>query len=151
TGILDVLGAMGAEVRAAATPALGTARAGRRGPSPATPGDAHSEGEPLADLTVRPGRLRGTTIAGPLVPRAIDELPVLAVAAAVADGVTELRDAAELRVKESDRVRAVAVELTKMGVAIEERPDGLRVVGSAGRPLRGARVASWGDHRLAMA
>jgi 3-phosphoshikimate 1-carboxyvinyltransferase len=76
---------------------------------------------------------------------------VLAVAAAVADGVTELRDAAELRVKESDRLRAVAVELTKMGATIEERPDGLRVVGSAGRPLRGARVASWGDHRLAMA
>jgi 3-phosphoshikimate 1-carboxyvinyltransferase len=130
TGVLDVLAAMGAEVRADATPA---------------------EGEPLADLTVRPGRLRGTTIAGPLVPRTIDELPVLAVAAAVADGVTELRDAAELRVKESDRLRAVAVELTKMGAAIEERPDGLRVVGSGGRPLRGARVASWGDHRLAMA
>jgi 3-phosphoshikimate 1-carboxyvinyltransferase len=130
TGVLDVLAAMGTDVGAAAAP---------------------GEGEPLSDLTVRPSRLHGTTIAGGLVPRAIDELPVLAVAAACAEGVTELRDAAELRVKESDRIRAVAVELGKMGAAVEERPDGFRVTGSNGRPLRGARVASWGDHRLAMA
>jgi 3-phosphoshikimate 1-carboxyvinyltransferase len=132
TGVLDVLAAMDADLRVAAAADEG-------------------EGEPLSDLTVRPSHLRGTTIAGAVVPRAIDELPVLAVAAACAEGVSELRDAAELRVKESDRIRAVAVELGKMGAAIEERPDGLRITGSGGRPLRGARVASWGDHRLAMA
>jgi 3-phosphoshikimate 1-carboxyvinyltransferase len=88
------------------------------------------------------------------VPRAIDEMPILAVAAACADGPTLVRDAAELRVKESDRIRALASELAKMGVAIEERADGFRVAGrrpGAGAPFRGARVSSWGDHRLAMA
>jgi 3-phosphoshikimate 1-carboxyvinyltransferase len=130
TGVLDVLGAMGTDLTVAAEP---------------------EAGEPIADLTVRPGRLGGTVVGGHLVPRAIDELPVLAVAAACAAGVTEVRDAAELRVKESDRIHALASELGKMGVAIEERPDGFRVTGSGGRPLRAARVASWGDHRLAMA
>jgi 3-phosphoshikimate 1-carboxyvinyltransferase len=130
TGVLDVLRAMGAEAAVAGE---------------------EEAGEPLADLTVGATRLAGTAIGGSLVPRAIDELPVLAVAAARATGVTELRDAAELRVKESDRIRALATELGKMGVAIEERSDGFRITGSAGRPLRGARVSSWGDHRLAMA
>jgi 3-phosphoshikimate 1-carboxyvinyltransferase len=76
------------------------------------------------------------------------------VAAACAEGPTLVRDAAELRVKESDRIRSLASELAKMGVAIEERPDGFRVPGRqarAGTPFRGARVSSWGDHRLAMA
>ncbi len=130
TGVLDVLGAMGAAVAIAPRP---------------------GDGEPVADLGVSPGRLRATAIGGALVPRAIDELPVLAVAAACADGVTELTDAAELRVKESDRIRALAVELAKLGARIEERPDGLRITGSGGRPLRGGQVSSWGDHRLAMA
>ena len=88
------------------------------------------------------------------MPRAIDEMPILAVAAACAEGPTVVRDAAELRVKESDRIRALASELAKMGVAIEERPDGFRVAGrpaGAAAPFRGARVSSWGDHRLAMA
>ncbi len=130
TGILDVLRAMGADLRV---------------------GKAAADDEPRGDVTVRPGRLGGTAIGGALVPRAIDELPVLAVAAACADGVTELTDATELRVKESDRIRALATELAKLGARIEERPDGFRITGTAGRPLRGARVSSWGDHRLAMA
>jgi 3-phosphoshikimate 1-carboxyvinyltransferase len=130
TGVLDVLAAMGADLREH---------------------DRADADEPVAALSVRAGRLAGTTIAGRLVPRTIDELPVLAVAAARAEGVTELRDAAELRVKESDRIHALATELGKMGVEIAERPDGFRVVGGGGRPLRGARVSSWGDHRLAMA
>jgi 3-phosphoshikimate 1-carboxyvinyltransferase len=112
------------------------------------------DGEPLADLVVGSSRLRGTEVGGELVPRAIDEMPILAVAAACAEGPTLVRDAAELRVKESDRIRALVSELTKMGVAIEERPDGFRVAGRAARaeaPFRGARVSSWGDHRLAMA
>jgi len=133
TGALDVLEAMGARVGIAAREA---------------------DGEPMADLTVGPGHLRGTEVGGALVPRAIDEMPILAVAAACAEGPTVVRDAAELRVKESDRIRALASELTKMGVGIEERPDGFRVAGrppGAGTPFRGARVSSWGDHRLAMA
>lgn len=130
TGILDVLGAMGAAVEVTVT---------------------QGEGEPLADVTIRPASLRGVEIAGALVPRTIDELPIVAVAAARADGVTEVRDAAELRVKESDRIRTLATEFARLGVAIEERADGFRIVGRGHRPFRAARVRSWGDHRLAMA
>jgi len=85
----------------------------------------------------------------------IDEIPILAVAAACADGATVVREAAELRVKESDRIGALATELGKMGVHIEEQPDGFRIEGArrhgGGPAFRGARVSSWGDHRLAMA
>jgi 3-phosphoshikimate 1-carboxyvinyltransferase len=133
TGALDVLEAMGARIDVAAR---------------------ESDGEPTADLTVGAGRLRGTDVGGALVPRAIDEMPILAVAAACAEGPTVVRDASELRVKESDRIRALVSELSKMGVAIEERPDGFHVPGRAGRggaPFHAARVSSWGDHRLAMA
>lgn len=132
TGVLDILSAMGANLEIV------------RGPE--------TDGEPIADVTVTAGELRGCVVSGDLVPRAIDELPVIAVAAATADGVTEVRDAAELRVKESDRIRAMTTELRKLGVAIEERPDGFRIIGRPGtRPFRGATVTSWGDHRLAMA
>jgi 3-phosphoshikimate 1-carboxyvinyltransferase len=111
--------------------------------------EAADEGEPMATLTAGPARLRGTTVAGPLVPRLIDEVPVLAVAAAVATGLTEIRDAAELRVKESDRIAAIARELGRLGARVEERPDGMRIHGGA--RLVGARVDSGGDHRMAMA
>ena len=93
-------------------------------------------------------------IDGDLIVRALDELPALAVAAACADGVTEIRDAAELRVKESDRIASTTALLTDLGndleagARVEERPDGIRVVGGT---LRGAAVQSFGDHRLAMA
>jgi 3-phosphoshikimate 1-carboxyvinyltransferase len=97
---------------------------------------------------VRSGRLRGTEIGGAVIPRLIDEVPILAVAAALAEGPTEIRDAAELRVKESDRIRAIASELGRMGARITERPDGLRIEG--GTPLHGAVVRSGGDHRMAM-
>ncbi|HSE96225.1 MAG TPA: 3-phosphoshikimate 1-carboxyvinyltransferase [Methylomirabilota bacterium] len=111
------------------------------------------DGEPLADVGVEASALQGTVIAGELVPRSIDEIPILAVAAAAAEGPTEIRDAAELRVKESDRIHTLVTELAKMGVSISERSDGFRI---AGRPVRGpafrgARVSSGGDHRLAMA
>jgi len=131
TGVLEVLAAMGASIRQ---------------DSPAGPGSA---AEPAADLMVRRSRLHGAEIGGPLIPRLIDEVPILAVAAAVAEGPTEVRDAAELRVKESDRIRAIAAELGRMGARITERPDGLRIEG--GTRLRGAAVASGGDHRMAMA
>ncbi len=104
--------------------------------------------EPVADITVRSSRLRGAVIEGDLVPRTIDELPLIALAACFARGDTVIRDAAELRVKESDRIRATARELRRLGADIEELPDGLCV-----RPtgaLRGATVSSHGDHRLAV-
>lgn len=93
--------------------------------------------------------LRATAIGGALVPRLIDEVPALAVAAAVARGVTTITDAAELRVKESDRIAMLARELGKMGVRVEERPDGMAIAGP--QRFRGARVSSGGDHRMAMA
>jgi len=94
--------------------------------------------------------LRATTVGGAaLIPRLIDEVPILAVAAAAADGVTVIGDAAELRVKESDRIAMLGRELAKMGAAVAERPDGLTITG--GRRLHGAAVHSGGDHRMAMA
>ncbi len=128
TGLLDVLEAMGARVQLT---------------------DAARDGEPMASLTVASTALASTTVGGALIPRLIDEVPVLAVAAALARGTTEIRDAAELRVKESDRIAAIARELGRMGVRVEERADGMAVAG--GQRFRGAHVASGGDHRMAMA
>jgi len=115
--------------------------------------DAHrgsdASGEPMASLTVSAAPLEATTVAGALIPRLIDEVPALAVLAATAHGTTEIRDATELRVKESDRIAVLGRELSKMGVRIEERPDGMAIPG--GQRFRGARVVSAGDHRMAMA
>jgi 3-phosphoshikimate 1-carboxyvinyltransferase len=129
TGVLEVLRAMGASIQSVT--------------------DSHAAAEPFADLVVRGGALRGAEIGGALVPRLIDEVPILAVAACFAEGPTEIRDAAELRVKESDRIRAIATELGRLGARVTERPDGLRLEGGA--RLRGAVVQSGGDHRMAMA
>ncbi len=104
-------------------------------------------GEPVADISVHGGEVRGTEIGGDLIVRALDEIPTLAVAAAAADGVTVIRDAAELRVKESDRIAATASLLRAMGIEAEERADGLRIIGGQ---LHGATVDSHGDHRIAM-
>jgi len=104
-------------------------------------------GEPVGSLHVRHGALRATTIEGSEIPWLIDEIPVLAVAAAFAEGVTEIRDAAELRVKESDRIATVAGMLAAMGVGVETGADGFAVRG--GRPTP-ARFESHGDHRIAM-
>jgi 3-phosphoshikimate 1-carboxyvinyltransferase len=131
TGLLDALEAMGAEIDVRPEP-LATARA-----------------EPAAALAVRACPLRGTKVSGPLIPRLIDEVPVLTVAALTAQGSTEIADAAELRVKESDRIAAIAREFGKMGARISERPDGMLIEG--GTRLRGAAVDSGGDHRMAMA
>jgi 3-phosphoshikimate 1-carboxyvinyltransferase len=128
TGVLDVLARMGALVSLT---------------------NRHEEsGEPLADITVAAAPLQGVEIAGPLIPRLIDEIPALAVAACYAQGETVIRDAAELRVKESDRLAALARELGALGADIRELPDGLII---RGRPLHGGEVKSHGDHRLAMA
>jgi 3-phosphoshikimate 1-carboxyvinyltransferase len=105
-------------------------------------------GEPVGELHVRASQLTGTTIAGVEVPNVIDEIPALAVAAAFADGVTDIRDAAELVVKESNRIGTLEQELTELGVGVEARADGLSIRG--GRP-RGGQFMSHGDHRIAMA
>jgi 3-phosphoshikimate 1-carboxyvinyltransferase len=128
-GILDVLRTMGAasEVSAARL----------------------QSGEPVADVRMRCHPLRGTEIGGAMIPRLIDEIPVLCVVAAVAKGETVVRDAQELRVKESDRIAAIAEGLSLMGAAVRPTPDGLTVEGRA--VLRGACVDSHGDHRIAMA
>ncbi len=106
-------------------------------------------GEPVADVTVKGGALQGATIAGDLIPRAIDELPVLAAIATKAKGTTVIRDAQELRVKESDRIAAMVQGLRQLGAQVEELPDGMVVHGEA--QLHGAEVSSHGDHRVAMA
>jgi 3-phosphoshikimate 1-carboxyvinyltransferase len=129
TGLLDALAAMGAALDV-------------------VPGGG-APLEPSGSITAASGALRATTIAGPLVVRLIDEVPALVVAAVRAQGRTEIRDAAELRVKESDRLAALARQLGALGARVGERPDGLVVEG--GTPLRGARVHSGGDHRIAMA
>lgn len=114
-----------------------------------SPGSATAAGEPVGDLVVSGGReLRAITIRGPLTAALIDELPLLAVAMAGADGMSEVRDAAELRTKESDRIAAMARLLAGIGARVVELPDGWRI--ERGRPLSAA-VTTQGDHRIAMA
>lgn len=104
-----------------------------------------------ADIHVRSGPLQATEVGGPEVPSLIDEIPVLAVAAAFADGTTVFSDAAELKVKESDRVATTVGLLQALGARAEPAADGLVVTGGAGRPLGSGTVESYGDHRIAMA
>ncbi|NIP93409.1 MAG: 3-phosphoshikimate 1-carboxyvinyltransferase, partial [Akkermansiaceae bacterium] len=89
-------------------------------------------GEPAGNLVVSPSELKGVSVGGDQIPLLIDEIPLLAVVAALADGVTEIRDAEELRVKESDRIRVLCENLGGIGVKIEELPDGMRIVGGTG-------------------
>ncbi len=105
-------------------------------------------GEPVADIRVRYSRLKACEIAGALIPRLIDEIPILAVAAVFAQGTTVIRDAAELRVKESDRLAVMASQLNRMGAKITELPDGLEITGNT--PLTGTEVDSHSDHRITM-
>lgn len=128
TGILDVLLEMGADLT--------------------IDNQREVAGEPIGDLRIRSSALRGCTIGGDQIPTLIDEIPVLAVAAACASGKTIIRDAAELRVKESDRLAAIAKELIKLGAHITEHPDGLEIEG--GYALHGSEVESYDDHRIAM-
>jgi 3-phosphoshikimate 1-carboxyvinyltransferase len=135
-GIVDVLREMGADIEV--TPD------GREGA-----GDEADHPEPVGTVTVRGGRqLQGITISGARVADVIDELPLIGVAMAAADGRSELRDAAELRVKESDRIALVVSHLASIGARVEERPDGWLV--ERGRP-RQAAIRTHGDHRIAMA
>jgi 3-phosphoshikimate 1-carboxyvinyltransferase len=111
--------------------------------------ERESCGEPVADILVRSSALRSTQIKGDMIPKAIDELPIIAVAACFAQGETLIRDAKELRVKETDRIRAMTIELRKLGAQVEELDDGMIIVGKEN--LNGAICSSWGDHRVAMA
>jgi 3-phosphoshikimate 1-carboxyvinyltransferase len=106
--------------------------------------------EPIGTVTVKGQRLKGTEVGGEEIPNLIDEIPILAVAGAMADGKTVIRDAAELRVKESDRVATVAKGLAAMGVKVEERPDGMIVSGGS-KIKGGVEIDSFDDHRVAMA
>jgi 3-phosphoshikimate 1-carboxyvinyltransferase len=132
SGVIDALCDMGADLTVTVT------------------GDAM--GEPVGTVHVRASRLRGARIGGALALRAIDEIPALAMAAALADGDTIFSDLKELRVKESDRIASLARELNRAGVTVVERPDGLTVAGRAGHgpSLRGGTVQPMHDHRIAM-
>ena len=110
--------------------------------------EREAAGEPVADLIVQTSNLKGCTIEGDIIPRLIDEIPILAVAACFAKGTTTIKDAAELRVKESDRLAVMATELGKMGAKITEFADGMEIVG--GNPLQGIETDSYTDHRIAM-
>jgi 3-phosphoshikimate 1-carboxyvinyltransferase len=127
TGLLDILRLMGARIELARERLAGD--------------------EPVADLVVHPARLHGVNVPVELVPLAIDEFPVLFVAAALAEGETVVSGAAELRVKESDRIGAMAEGLQALGAAVEARPDGMWIRGGS---LGGGTVDSHGDHRIAM-
>jgi 3-phosphoshikimate 1-carboxyvinyltransferase len=106
--------------------------------------------EPVADILIRGGAgLKGITIEGAMIPRLIDEIPVLAVAALLAEGKTVISGAGELRVKESDRITALAGQLTRLGAVITENEDGMIIEGGA--KLKGSDLDSCGDHRIAMA
>jgi 3-phosphoshikimate 1-carboxyvinyltransferase len=104
--------------------------------------------EPRADILVKSSEPKAIKLDGEIIPRIIDEIPIIAVAATQADGITEIRGAKELRIKESDRIATVASELRKMGAKIEELEDGLKIYGPT--KLTGAMIDSHGDHRIAM-
>jgi 3-phosphoshikimate 1-carboxyvinyltransferase len=129
SGFLDILRRMGAEVEVSGV-------------------RENRIGEPVGDLISRHSRLRGTHVGAGDVPGAVDELPLLALVGAFAEGETVVEGAGELRVKETDRISAVCEEFRKLGVEIEEREDGFVVRGGGG--VRGGRASSRGDHRLAM-
>ena len=129
TGILDVLVRMGARIREVV--------------------EAVAHGEPCGAIDIKGSRLHGTVVEGAEIPNVIDEIPIIAVAGAIAEGRTVIRNAGELRVKETDRIAAIAANLRAMGASVEERDDGLVILG--GGKLRGARLPSFGDHRIAMA
>jgi 3-phosphoshikimate 1-carboxyvinyltransferase len=131
TAILDVLFEMGASIQMT--------------------GLKSAQGEVIGDLVVKGASLKGGVIAGARVPLVIDELPMLAALGPYTEEGIEIRDAAELRVKESDRIAALAENLRRMGASVEERPDGLKVAGRHAGKLRGAEIEPRGDHRIAMA
>ena len=128
TGIIDVLKAMGANMK--------------------FENERIVSGEPVADITVASSRLKGVTIGGDIIPRLIDEIPIIAAAAVFAEGETVIKDAHELRVKETDRIAAIENEFSKCGADITASEDGMVIRG--GKPIHGADFRTYGDHRMAM-
>ena len=110
--------------------------------------NVNMDGEPTADLLVRTSSLHGTTVGGEIIPTLIDEIPMIAVMAAFAEGTTVIKDAKELKVKESDRILVMAENLSRMGADITPTEDGMIIHG--GKPLHGAEIDSYLDHRVAM-
>ncbi len=128
TGIIDILKNMGGDIEII--------------------NERDVNGEPIGDILTRSSNLHATEISGDVIPKAIDELPLVAVAASFAEGETLIKDAKELRVKETDRIHAMATELGKLGAEVEEFEDGMSIIGT--QALTGATCSSWGDHRIAM-
>ncbi len=113
--------------------------------------DPEAGNEAIADIRVRSSRLTGVNIGGEIIPRLIDEIPILCVAAALAEGVTVIKDAAELRVKETDRIHAMQTMLESWGVKAEEFPDGLKIYGQPKLTVPDFDCLKFGDHRVSMA
>jgi 3-phosphoshikimate 1-carboxyvinyltransferase len=128
TGIIDILKRMGGDIEII--------------------NERDVNGEPIGDIIARASNLHAAEIGGDVIPKAIDELPLVAVAASFAEGTTLIKDAKELRVKETDRINAMATELGKLGVEVKEFEDGMSIMGT--ESLTGAVCSSWGDHRIAM-
>ena len=128
TGLLDVLNSMGAKIKVFNRRLSGQ--------------------EPVADIRVESAQLKGTVIGADIIPRLIDEIPILSVAALFASGQTVIRGAEELRVKETDRLRAMACELIRVGAVVTEKPDGMIIEGEA--KLHFAKCETYADHRVAM-
>jgi len=128
TGIIDILKNMGGDIEII--------------------NERDVNGEPIGDILTRSSNLHAAEISGDVIPKAIDELPLVAVAASFAEGETLIKDAKELRVKETDRIHAMATELGKLGAEVKEFEDGMSIIGT--QSLTGAKCSSWGDHRIAM-
>lgn len=129
TGIIDILQAMGGDLKIV--------------------NQREIYGEPVGDILVKSSKLKGVEIAGDMIPRAIDELPIAAVAAAFAEGTTTIKDAKELKVKETDRIESMTSELRRIGVKVTPLPDGMTIEGGK-KPIGNESCDSWGDHRVAM-
>ncbi len=130
TGIIDILQAMGGDLKIV--------------------NQREISGEPVGDIMIKSSKLKGIEIKGGIIPRAIDELPIVVIAAAFAEGTTKIRDAKELRVKESDRIETMATHLKELGIQVTEFDDGMDIVGGRPKAAQGAIFNSHCDHRVAM-
>jgi len=130
TGLVDIMKKMGAKITFKNTRTINN--------------------EPIGDIVAKTSNLKGTVIKGAIIPKLIDEIPVIAIAAAFANGKTVIMDAKELRVKETDRIETVVKNLKRMGVKAEEKEDGMVIYGGNKKPFKYADIDSYGDHRIAM-
>jgi len=131
TGIIDVLKKMGAKIKIKNLKI--------------------KNNEPVGDVLITTSKLKGITIKGDIIPRVIDEIPIISILAAYADGKTVISDASELRVKETDRIFSIVRNLRRIGIKVEEKKDGMIIHGNGGKPFKYVDIDSFGDHRIAMA